>query len=211
MKKQLYIIRHGETDFNRMGIVQGSGVDTDLNDLGRAQASAFAEAYQDVDFQLIVTSKLKRTQQTVQFFLDKKIPHIVTSDINEIHWGVHEGKKSTLESRANYNLVATEWRAGNYDIATTDGETAAELAARLTDFIAWIKTRLEQNILIATHGRTLRAFICLLKQEPLKNMDRYDHFNTGLVLAVFDGEKFEMELENDISHLPHYEKHNYGL
>ena len=40
-KKTIYLIRHGETDFNRQGIVQGSGVDSDLNELGLAQAEAF--------------------------------------------------------------------------------------------------------------------------------------------------------------------------
>ena len=39
--KEIYIIRHGETELNRLGIVQGRGVDSDLNDTGRAQAEAF--------------------------------------------------------------------------------------------------------------------------------------------------------------------------
>ena len=39
--KQLFIVRHGETDFNRQNIVQGSGVDKELNALGRLQAQNF--------------------------------------------------------------------------------------------------------------------------------------------------------------------------
>jgi bisphosphoglycerate-dependent phosphoglycerate mutase len=39
--KDIYLIRHGETDYNRLGVVQGSGIDADLNDLGRRQAQAF--------------------------------------------------------------------------------------------------------------------------------------------------------------------------
>ena len=50
MPKEIYIIRHGETDYNRQGIVQGQGVDTSLNDLGRRQASAFFEHYRHIDF-----------------------------------------------------------------------------------------------------------------------------------------------------------------
>ncbi|MFM8374363.1 MAG: histidine phosphatase family protein, partial [Bacteroidota bacterium] len=37
----VYFIRHGETDFNRQGIIQGRGVDSDLNETGRQQARAF--------------------------------------------------------------------------------------------------------------------------------------------------------------------------
>ena len=39
--KDIYLIRHGETDYNRMGVVQGSGIDADLNELGNRQAQAF--------------------------------------------------------------------------------------------------------------------------------------------------------------------------
>jgi probable phosphoglycerate mutase len=39
--KDIYLIRHGETDYNRMGVVQGSGIDADLNELGQRQAQAF--------------------------------------------------------------------------------------------------------------------------------------------------------------------------
>lgn len=39
--KDIYLIRHGETDYNRMRVVQGSGIDADLNELGNKQARAF--------------------------------------------------------------------------------------------------------------------------------------------------------------------------
>jgi len=70
MKKIIYIVRHGETDFNRKGIVQGGGVDAPLNELGRQQAQAFYDIYKDVLFEIVLTSKLQRTHQTVQPFLE---------------------------------------------------------------------------------------------------------------------------------------------
>jgi broad specificity phosphatase PhoE len=47
MDKELYIIRHGETDLNKQGIVQGRGINSDLNDTGRAQAAAFFKMYKE--------------------------------------------------------------------------------------------------------------------------------------------------------------------
>ena len=41
----MYIIRHGETEYNRMGIVQGSGVDTDINELGQQVPNALAKSF----------------------------------------------------------------------------------------------------------------------------------------------------------------------
>ena len=49
----MYIIRHGETNYNKLGIVQGSGVDTDINEKGEAQADAFYQAYKHIPFQQI--------------------------------------------------------------------------------------------------------------------------------------------------------------
>ncbi|HMR56571.1 MAG TPA: histidine phosphatase family protein, partial [Cyclobacteriaceae bacterium] len=63
--KKIYLIRHGQTDFNLKGIVQGSGVDSSLNDRGRAQAEAFYETYKNIAFDKIYTSALRRTRESV--------------------------------------------------------------------------------------------------------------------------------------------------
>ncbi len=97
--KQIYIIRHGETELNRQGIVQGRGINADLNDLGRAQAEAFYQTYKDVGFDKIYTSALKRTWQTVQKFIDSELPWERLSGLDELAWGVWEGKPNTEEAR----------------------------------------------------------------------------------------------------------------
>lgn len=88
MSKELYIIRHAETELNRLGIVQGRGVDSDLNDTGRAQAAAFFERYKTVAFDKIYTSELKRTHQTVQQFIDLGLPWEQELGLDELAWGL---------------------------------------------------------------------------------------------------------------------------
>ena len=197
----LYIIRHGETEFNRKNIVQGSGVDSDLNDTGHEQARAFYETYQGVDFQLVVTSKLRRTHQTVRHFLDKNIPWIETPDINEISWGTHEGLPATPERTALYKEMIGHWTQGNYDASLPEGETAAQLRARVDRFVAWLRTRHEKHILIATHGRTLRCLITALKGLGPADMEGAIHSNTGLYVVHFQDGQCIFEMENDTSHL----------
>ena len=51
--KDIYLIRHGETEYNRMGVVQGSGIDADLNELGNRQAKAFFDHYQHLELDKI--------------------------------------------------------------------------------------------------------------------------------------------------------------
>lgn len=197
----LYILRHGETDFNRLGIVQGSGVDTDLNETGREQARAFFETYQEIDFQLVVTSKLQRTHQTVRHFLEKEIPWIQTPDINEISWGDHEGKPGTPERIADFRKTIEHWKSGNLDASLPNGESARQLQNRLVHFVEWLKIRPEKRILVATHGRTMRCLVTMLKGLGPADMEDVPHSNTGLYVIHFQNGEFVFELENDTSHL----------
>ena len=56
VEKEIYIVRHGQTDLNAQGIVQGKGVDAPLNELGQKQANAFYEAYKHVPFDALYSS-----------------------------------------------------------------------------------------------------------------------------------------------------------
>jgi probable phosphoglycerate mutase len=197
----LYILRHGETDFNRLGIVQGSGVDTELNETGREQARAFFDTYQEIDFQLVVTSKLRRTHQTVQGFIDKKIPWVQIGNLNEISWGDHEGQPATPERSAVFQRMLQEWKSGNLDAAMPNGETARQLGERVAHFIEWLKNRPEKRILVATHGRTMRCLVTMLKGLGPADMEGVPHSNTGLYVIHFQNDEFVFELENDTSHL----------
>lgn len=197
----LYILRHGETEFNRLGIVQGSGVDSDLNETGRAQAKAFYEAYQHIDFELIITSKLKRTHQTVAGFLEHKTPWLQDADINEICWGEHEGLTPNKVRLTQFQNMLQAWINGNLDARVPGGESANQLAERLQRFIEKLKKRPEKRILIATHGRTMRCLVTLLKGIGQTEMETVPHVNTGCYVAHYQDGTFVFELENDVSHL----------
>ena len=123
----LYIIRHGETELNRQNIVQGSGVDSNLNNTGRRQAQLFYQYYRTVKFDLVLTSALKRTHQTVEpFILRGGVEVMNMPELNEISWGVHEGKVGDLASAASYKTMINHWQSENYDACIEGGESAAE-------------------------------------------------------------------------------------
>ena len=199
----LYIIRHGETDFNKFGIVQGSGVDTDLNEKGHEQAHAFFQYYKQVEFDLVVTSKLKRTHQTVQHFIDKGLPWIQTPDINEISWGVHEGQSNTPERLEEYRSTISSWENGDLEASIPGGENARALGQRLAGFIDWLHTRPANRMLVCTHGRTMRALITLIKGLPLQHMEAISHQNTGCFIVRWQEGRFVVEAENNADHLEH--------
>ncbi len=197
--KEIYIIRHGETDYNAQRIIQGSGIDSDLSEIGRAQAKAFFQQYKNVPFEAVLTSKLKRTHQTVMGFVEKGLPWEQYIEINEMSWGVHEGKKGTPKLHEDYKKMVAAWKNGQYDYRLEKAESAAELATRLTIFVENLKQRPEKTILACSHGRAMRCLMAVLKEEELSDMEKYSHSNTGLYKVIFDG-KFHFELENDTSH-----------
>jgi len=197
----LFILRHAETEFNRLGIAQGSGVDTSINDTGRWQARAFFSAYQDQPFELVVTSGLKRTHETVAPFLEKNISWVQRPDINEISWGIHEGQPSTPERHRLFKQTVQQWQNGQLDAHLPQGESARQLANRVQDFLQWLQTRPERHILVCTHGRTLRCLVALMKNKPLSHMESVYHQNTGCFVAHWTPPAYTFLLENDTRHL----------
>jgi len=204
MTKTLYIIRHGQTELNKKGIIQGRGINADLNDTGRLQAAAFFNAYHDIPFDKIYVSELKRTQQTVQLFIDQGIPFQKLAGLDELAWGVHEGEASTPENRLAFLNIMRDWLEGRLDAKFEGGESPNEVQARQKEALAEIMSHTdEENVLICMHGRAMRLFLCLLTGVPLTKMDDFPHQNVILYKVTYDGEKFSIVDFNNSNHLKH--------
>ena len=201
MNKTIYFIRHGQTEFNKKKIVQGGGVDSSLNDKGREQAQAFYNFYKEIPFDLVLSSTLRRTHETIQPFIDRGIKWEQDALINEMNWGVHEGKESTPEMRQAYAEMIDNWKTGNFDARLENGESAQELADRVGHFLEKLKEKEAKTVLVCAHGRTMRCLMCLVKEQHLREMETYNHRNTCLFLVHQKNGKFEVELENDVRHL----------
>jgi broad specificity phosphatase PhoE len=204
MIKTLYIVRHGQTDLNKQGIVQGRGRDTDLNDEGRKQANLFYKAYKSVPFDKIYISALKRTQQSIQQFIDLGIPYEKLSGLDELAWGIYEGRTSTSETKAAFLKIMRDWVSGKLDEKFDKGESPNEVKLRQLEALQVIMSHTEEsNVLICMHGRAMRLFLCLLTGKPLTQMDNFPHQNLVLYKVTFDGEKFEITDFNNSEHLKH--------
>ncbi len=200
MEKTLYIIRHGQTDFNLKGIVQGRGVDSPLNETGKKQAEAFYAHYRDVDFDKIYTSTLVRTHQTVAPFTG--IPKKQLAGLDEIGWGIYEGKEQSPEIMAGFTDLVERWRLGELDRAVEGGETPQQLAVRQREALEYILSRPdEKTVLICMHGRAMRVFLCLLIEQDIASMDEFPHTNTALYKVHYDGERFSIVDAYNIEHL----------
>jgi probable phosphoglycerate mutase len=199
--KLIYIIRHGETSFNRLGIVQGSGVDMPLNELGEQQALKFYNYYKGIRFKKIYTSALIRTQQSVLPFIEAGHRYEAHAALNEISWGIFEGKPQNQEERAVYWEVVNAWKNGDYNATIPGGESALELQNRQIPFINYLKEQPnEECILICMHGRAMKSLLCTLLGEPLSQMEKFEHSNLCLYLLDFDGGKCSIIRHKDTTH-----------
>jgi len=200
--KTLYIIRHGETDLNKNGIVQGRGMDTDLNKVGLKQSEAFYRAYKHIPFDKIYTSTLKRTHQTVQKFIDNGIPWVQYSGLDELAWGIYEGRESTEDIRTAFRDILWGWKNGELHLKFDRGESPLEVKERQLEVLEKIiESNNDQNILICMHGRALRLFLCTLTGSPLSEMDNFPHENTTLYKIQYNGDKFHIIDFNNTDHL----------
>ncbi|MBX2896178.1 MAG: histidine phosphatase family protein [Cyclobacteriaceae bacterium] len=200
--KKIYLIRHGQTDFNLRGIVQGSGVDSSLNARGMAQAKAFYEMYKHVQFDKVYTSALKRTSESVAGFIESGLPTESLNGLNEISWGAKEGQPITPEEDAYYHWMLNQWRLGNTHERIQGGESPEDVARRQEQAWAHIMSHeAEQNVLVCMHGRAIRILLCRLLNYPLKSMDMFEHENLCLYLLEKTGTYFTVRKYNDTTHL----------
>ncbi|MEP1085913.1 histidine phosphatase family protein [Algoriphagus sp.] len=201
-RKKIYLVRHGQTDFNLKGVVQGSGIDAPINENGRRQAEAFFQAYQNIPFDQAYYTGLQRTKQSIQSFLDLGIPAISTTDLNEISWGDYEGLPMSPEESKYYKHMLTEWQNGNLDYCIAGGESPNIVAKRMQRGIDAILSGPGETILVCMHGRAMRIFLSLIMKQDLCHMDMFEHQNLCLyLLQETEGGNFELLKRNDTDHL----------
>lgn len=208
-EKELWIIRHGETDFNRSNIIQGSGIDSDLNENGMLQSQLFFSAYAEEKFDHIFISELKRTQQTIQPFIDVGFPFSKHAELNELSWGEFEGVPIEDHVKEIFFGILTEWKSGNTHVAPRNGDSPESLQEKQKRFLNLIDQYKGEKFLICLHGRALRIFLCTLLGKNLSEMETFPHQNLSLSKITGTSGKYHAEILNDISHLqPQYDTTN---
>lgn len=201
-RKKIYLVRHGQTDFNLKGVVQGSGINADINETGRKQAELFFKSYKHVPFDYLYHTALIRTKQSIQGFLELGIPYEALPELNEISWGEYEGTPMTPDENQYYHHMLNQWKIGNLDYAIAGGESPNVVAARMIKGIEKIVDGPGETILVCMHGRAMRIFLSLIMKHDLKHMDNYEHQNLCLyLLQEKENGEFEILKRNDVSHL----------
>ena len=133
---KLYIIRHGETAWNKELFLQGQ-TDIPLNENGRELAQVTARALQMVPFDLCITSPLLRAKETAQIILgNRTIPFLEDARIQEIGFGTYEGRRVRDESGALVDPIFQSFFSHpDQFIPPKDAESLPQLLARTAAFL----------------------------------------------------------------------------
>ena len=160
---RLYIVRHGETDWNKARRVQGFS-DIPLNEYGRHLARETAEGMKDIPFDLAYTSPLVRARETAEIILaGRDIPLIESNGIKEMGFGEYEGmcisgKEKALESEAFKKFFID---TGNF-VPAKGGESIADIMERTGQFLKELcenQALQGKQILLSTPGAAMTALL----------------------------------------------------
>ncbi|MBV6645647.1 MAG: histidine phosphatase family protein, partial [Cyclobacteriaceae bacterium] len=147
--KKIYIVRHGETDYNKRNMVQGRGIDASLNETGRQQAESFYQAYKNTSFDKLYISMLKRTNESMAGFIRDGLPFERMAGFDEISWGNQEGVPFSEESHTLYQETTKRWQAGDLTANVGGGENPVQVMERQKQAMDIVLSRsAEKQILI---------------------------------------------------------------
>lgn len=162
MKNKIYLIRHGETDWNRSDKLQGHS-DIELNDLGRDQATRLGLFTTTLDVDHVISSDLKRAHETASLAFPRHTP-IQNRDprLREVHLGQAEGAQRSRLAEDFGPEIAKAWFATDAESMLArfpGGESRSEAVLRLRSaLVDWSLRYPNKNLAFITHGLLMRSF-----------------------------------------------------
>ncbi|MGZ3422037.1 MAG: histidine phosphatase family protein [Polyangiales bacterium] len=200
---ELYMIRHGQTDFSRENRFCGT-IDPPLNEVGLRMADAFGQCYAGLKWTAIYASPRLRARQTAQALAQRLNLDVIPEEgLAEIAYGDWEGLRHE-DVQAQWPEAYAYWAADTASRGTPGGETAFQVAARAAPVVERIKTRHnEGRILLVSHKATIRILTCALLGMDVRL------FRDRIAQPVAAVTKFEIKkngplltMLGDVSHLP---------
>lgn len=188
---KIYVIRHGETNANKDGVLQGAS-NWPLNEDGVKLAKLTGENMKGIKFDVCFSSPLDRAKQTAELVLKhsgNNINIIFDKRIEELNMGIYEGKKiksNELEVPI-LKILLFKWNAffcGRFK----GGETIKELCKRTQELLNEVSKMDYENVLISTHGCAMRAMLNKLYDNKIDFWQGRVPYNCAVnIIEVKDG------------------------
>lgn len=184
----LWLVRHGETEWNREGRQQGH-LDSPLTEVGMRQAQAIAMAMAGHTFSALYSSDLGRAMCTAACIGETiGLPVNAEPRLRERHLGVFQGLTWT-EAEGRCAQVVTAFRTGDPDYVIPTGESARQRFARTTGCLTELARRHGgETFAVVAHGGVLDGMYRLANRIGLSESRGFKLFNASINVFDFDGD-----------------------
>ena len=199
MIQHLYLVRHGQTDFNAEGRIQGQGASSSLSEKGRKQAELLGDRLQNCGFDCdyIFSSPLERALETARIataYLSKEI--IIEDLIQEISCGDFEGR---LVSELDQKILARI--AKDTTEKYPGGESSLDVRNRGLQFLQKLEKLEGESAIIFSHGNFLRNFSGAATGLAPDIFSRVYKDNAAISYLSLQGDNYRIVSWNDSSHI----------
>lgn len=199
----IYLVRHGETQWNTENRLQG-WKNSPLTEKGIRNAKLLGKRLSNIEFRAVYSSPSERTIQTAKYICSgKNIPIITDENLKEISYGEWEGQtKAEIEKNFKKEYFHY-WNAPHlYDHRPHKGEAINDLKKRVENVLNKILAEnLSGNVLIVSHAATIKAILLYTLNIPTEKMwDPPFIYGTSLTVFHWDGKRFLFEIVGDTSH-----------
>ena len=195
---RIYIIRHGETQSNEKGLLQGWS-DDPLNQFGIELAELTGQALKGTQFDIAFSSSLTRAKETANIVLAQSGNNcsvLIDDRVKEINMGDFEGKRfKPGESEVDPALVKAFFEAPIQASAFPNGESVTDVMNRTQDFLKSLASEDYETVLVSTHGCALRCMLNFLYENPADFW--HGHVPYNCVVNIVDAVDGQLKLVGD--------------
>jgi probable phosphoglycerate mutase len=207
---RIVLVRHGETDWNATGRLQGQS-DTPLNAVGHEQARRAAQRLVCEPVRALYSSDLARAFQTARIIGQILGLTVVTSPrLRERRYGAWEGLTSA-EIQARYPEQFAAWRARSPDFAPPQGETRSQLLTRgLAELHAIARRHMGEMAVVVTHGGLCYVLISHLLGSIAGDQREFTFGNASMHTLEVTADRWSVISLNETAHLQVVESSGAG-
>lgn len=187
----IYFVRHGETCENANKNYYGD-LDISLNELGKEQMRKVKEKLKNVTFNKVYTSERVRTIESANIILSDKYQLINDKRINEMSFGVFEGKSYT-QLKELYPQEVIKWQEDWINYTPQNGENYKMFYQRVKAFMKDIEKLEADNILVVAHSGVIRAMYSYIMDENLNAFWKFGSKNGDITLIKYEYKNYYID------------------
>lgn len=198
---RIYLVRHGETVWNVEKRLQG-WKDSPLTDNGLRSAKRLAKRLQGIRLDRVFSSDQKRALITAEIIAkDRGIPIEVLSSLRELNFGSWEGM-TISEIETLYPLEYSTYKTDPDRYTSVGGENIEQLFDRASKALETIGSCGEENVLVVTHGVTIRALMTIISGQGMDGFTKIPVFlGTSLTELELTDKGYRIIRAADADHL----------